>query len=115
MVFAFAFGSVYAGDKSGEFIGVMSEGTTITTGNSGSVESSSAGGLRAADPAKVIQNGVTDFTGRTYDSLCIPAEGTTMNSRSVESSSAGSLRAANSAQSLQNGVTDFTGGTYDIL
>ncbi len=33
------------------------------------VESSNAGGIRAEEPALPLMNGITDFSGNTYDSL----------------------------------------------
>jgi hypothetical protein len=56
-------------------------------------------------------NGVTDFSGSTYDSfVAIPAQS---NGAMVEGSGAGGLRDWNEA--LSNGITDFSGSTYDSL
>lgn len=54
-----------------------------------------------------LGNGVTDFTGKSYDVFEIaPAA----DMKAYESSAAGSRR---DAGELYNGVTDFTGRSYD--
>jgi len=54
-------------------------------------------------------NGITDFSGNTYDSfVAIPAES---NGAMIEGSGAGGLRDWN--EGILNGVTDFSGNTYD--
>ena len=58
-----------------------------------------------------LNNGVTDFTGRSYDTLELnPA--TTVNS--IESSGPGGLRAG-ASEIFNNGVTDFSGRSYDTF
>lgn len=54
-----------------------------------------------------VGNGVTDFSGLTYDigPAGIPA--------SVEGISAGGMREAGEGLILDNGVTDFSGRTYE--
>lgn len=60
-----------------------------------------------------LNNGVTDFSGRTYDSLSIwPGETT---SGWVEHEAAGGYRGEASGAVISNGVTDFSGRTYDSL
>jgi hypothetical protein len=55
-----------------------------------------------------VNNGVTDFTGRSYETLELnPA----IAVNSFESSGAGSLRAGD--YMAANGVTDFSGRSYD--
>ncbi len=54
-------------------------------------------------------NGVTDFSGSTYDSfVAIPPE---LNGAMNEGAGAGGLRDA--TEGISNGVTDFSGSTYD--
>ena len=62
-----------------------------------------------------LNNGVTDFTGKTYDVLeMAPAAGIEHNV--FESSAAGGVRLAeNDKEQLHNGITDFSGRTYDML
>jgi len=56
-------------------------------------------------------NGITDFSGSTYDSfVAIPTES---NGALIEGSGAGGLRDA--TEEISNGVTDFSGSTYDPL
>lgn len=57
-----------------------------------------------------LHNGVTDFSGRSYDTLEISS---TAALNSVGAVSAGGLRAEGKA--LYNGVTDFSGRSYDIV
>ena len=54
-----------------------------------------------------VGNGVTDFSGLTYD---IGSAGITA---SVEGVSAGGMREAGEGLILNNGVTDFSGKTYE--
>ena len=66
---------------------------------------------------KELRNGVTDFSGRTYDTLSdisMAAPGVS-HGAAVESSNAGGLRSAGPDMESSNGVTDFTGRTYDTL
>jgi len=56
-------------------------------------------------------NGVTDFSGLTYDSLVVIPEES--NSAMIESSGAGGL--SDPIEGTSNGVTDFSGLTYDSL
>ena len=54
-------------------------------------------------------NGITDFSGSTYDSfVAIPEES---DAAMLEGSGAGGLDAA--SEGISNGVTDFSGNTYD--
>ena len=61
--------------------------------------------------AAELNNGITDFTGRSYDTFDI-GNGAMIGS-SVEGVSAGGLREDTSMKELSNGVTDFSGRTYD--
>ena len=60
-------------------------------------------------------NGVTDFAGRTYDTLEIsPILGVAHGA--FEGSAAGGIRlAASDTEQLYNGLTDFSGRTYDTI
>jgi hypothetical protein len=58
-----------------------------------------------------LNNGVTDFTGRSYETL-EPNPAITVNS--IESSGAGGLRAGEN-EILNNDVTDFSGRSYDTF
>jgi hypothetical protein len=64
----------------------------------------------ALGTAYAADNGVTDFTGRSYDTFEI---GPVADSNSMEGVSAGGLRADDSE--LGNGVTDFSGRAYDTF
>lgn len=58
-----------------------------------------------------LHNGVTDFSGQSYDSLSIwPGEAT---GGWVEHEAAGGYREEASGKALYNGVTDFSGRAYD--
>jgi hypothetical protein len=57
-------------------------------------------------------NGVTDFTGKSYDMFEI---GPAADISHVEGSAAGGLRAGETIEKLHNGVTDFTGKSYDTF
>lgn len=60
-------------------------------------------------------NGVTDFTGKTYDTLEI-APAVNVEHNAFESSAAGGIRLAEiDKDQLHNGVTDFSGRTYDTI
>ena len=60
-------------------------------------------------------NGVTDFTGRTYDTLEI-APAASIEHNAFEGAAAGGIRlAAIDTEQIHNGVTDFSGRTYDVL
>ncbi len=71
-------------------------------------------GVAYAGQSVTIDNGVTDFTGHTYDSLPLTVPRANIVP-SIEGSSAGGLRAEDPAVVLHNGITDFTGRTYDSL
>ncbi len=60
--------------------------------------------------AAELNNGVTDFSGKSYDTFDIGNGGS-----SVEGASAGGLREDASMMELSNGVTDFTGRSYDTF
>lgn len=67
----------------------------------------------AGDEArKVLSNGVTDFTGRSYDTLGLGPAGEIAH---ADVSAAGGLRAGKAIEKLHNGVTDFTGRSFDAL
>ena len=60
-------------------------------------------------------NGVTDFTGRTYNTLEI-APAASFEHNAFEGTAAGGSRLVESDNGkLYNGVTDFSGRTYDTL
>jgi hypothetical protein len=60
-------------------------------------------------------NGVTDFTGRTYNTLEI-APAASIEHNAFEGTAAGGTRLVESDNGkLHNGVTDFSGRTYDVL
>jgi hypothetical protein len=66
---------------------------------------------------KDLHNGVTDFSGRTYDTLSdisMAAPGA-VSGAIVEGLNAGGPRADVPGLELNNGVTDFSGRTYDTL
>jgi hypothetical protein len=70
------------------------------------------GSAYAVELNKELYNGVTDFTGRSYDTFEI----TPMNEvKGIEGASAGGLRTGEAAKELYNGVTDFTGRSYDTF
>lgn len=81
------------------------------------VEGSNAGGLRSAEPGTQLINGITDYSGRSYDTLSdlsMASTGASLGA-SAESSHAGGLRTAESGNRAFNGITDFTGKSNDIL
>jgi hypothetical protein len=57
-------------------------------------------------------NSVTDFTGRSYDTLELAQ---IREIAHVEGSGAGGLRAGEAMKELSNGVSDFSGKLYDSL
>ncbi len=65
--------------------------------------------------ASGIGNGITDFTGRSYDE--VPVFGSMESgpmSGVVEGSNAGGLRSVDlGIEEMNNGITDFTGGSYE--
>lgn len=82
-----------------------------------SMDGSNAGGLRSAEPGMELTNGITDYSGRSYDTLAdisITSPGVSSGA-SAEGSHAGGLRAAGSANQAFNGITDFTGTLNDVL
>ncbi len=69
----------------------------------------------AMEGSRVLNNGATDFSGRTYDSLSdISLAALDTGAAYVESSEAGGMRPADSI-GVSNGATDFSGRTYDSL
>ena len=57
-------------------------------------------------------NGVTDFSGKSYEAGDrVLAGGITF----AEGSAAGGLRASEAVEKLHNGATDFTGKSYDTF
>lgn len=82
--------------------------TTMTT-----VFALTLGLAYAGDEAgKVLTNGVTDFTGRSYDTL---GPGPAGEIAHADGSAAGGLRAGEAIVKLYNGATDFTGRSFDTL
>jgi hypothetical protein len=70
-----------------------------------------ADAMTAMTGEKEIHNGVTDFSGQSYDSLSIwPGEAT---GGWVEHGAAGGYREEAPSGAFYNGVTDFSGRTYD--
>jgi len=70
-----------------------------------------ADAMTAMSGEKEIHNGVTDFSGQSYDSLSIwPGEAT---GGWVEHEAAGGYREEVPSLPSYNGVTDFSGRTYD--
>ncbi len=72
----------------------------------------------AGEGNKVISNGITDFTGRSYDEVPVFSSvgSSAMLSDSIESSNAGGLRSSDlGIEGMNNGITDFTGRTYDAV
>jgi hypothetical protein len=61
----------------------------------------------------VLSNGVTDFSGRSYDIGTAAPEA--MEAAFVESSHAGGFRAEEPGIELFNGATNFSGRTNDTL
>jgi hypothetical protein len=57
-----------------------------------------------------LSNGITDFTGRTYDTL----EPAAASSEWIVSSGAGGLVTVEPGKELYNGITDFTGKTDNL-
>lgn len=111
MVFVVTLGVAYAAGYNGvtDFTGKNNDSIELgPLAAAKSVESVSAGGLRAAQ--KELYNGITDFTGKSYEDFEI---GPLAGGKSVERESAGGLRTPE--QKLHNGVTDFTGMTHDNI
>ncbi len=70
-----------------------------------------AGDPRVAEEIAKLSNGITDFTGKSYDDPALATIQT--DNPSVEGSSAGGPRAVEVFKDLANGVTDFSGRSYD--
>lgn len=61
-------------------------------------------------------NGVTDFAGRTYDTLEISPAMSVEHGAYEEGAAAGGIRLAeNGTEQIHNGITDFSGRTYDTV
>ncbi len=63
-----------------------------------------------------LYNGITDFSGRSYDN--VPDFGPAANAvvdTGEESSAAGGLRSDEPGIELNNGITDFSGRSYDMV
>ncbi len=72
----------------------------------------------AGEGNKVISNGITDFTGRSYDEVPVFSSvgSSAMLSDSIESTNAGGLRSADlGIETMNNGITDFTDRSYDTV
>jgi hypothetical protein len=82
-----------------------------------SVEGANAGGMRSVEPGIELNNGVTDVSGRTYDTLSDISMAAPGASRvaSVEGSHAGGPRTEISGKGSLNGISDFSGSTCDSL
>ncbi len=64
------------------------------------------------------ENGVTDFTGKSYDEVPVFSSvgSSAMLSDSIESTNAGGLRSADlGIETMNNGITDFTDRSYDAV
>ncbi len=82
-----------------------------------SMEVTNAGGIRSVELGMGLNNAVTDFSGKSYDSLAdlnVASLGE-RQSATAEGSHAGGLRSVENGIESFNGVTDFTGRSYDIL
>ena len=115
MVFVLTLGFAYAANN-----GVTNfSGLNYDIGPAGvptaSVESVNAGGIREEGPSLSLGNSVTDFSGKTYDTLSDIGLAAPVSSSKpvVESIHGGGLRRDEPSKELFNGVTDFTGRTYD--
>jgi hypothetical protein len=72
-------------------------------------------GFGMAYAGSALNNGVTDFTGKTYDVLEMAAFADAGNSIQ-EGAAAGGIRLVGSeTEQIHNGITDFSGRTYDTL
>lgn len=63
-------------------------------------------------------NGITDFTGKSYDEVPVFSSvgSSAMLSDSIESTNAGGLRSADlGIETMNNGITDFTDRSYDAV
>ena len=61
-------------------------------------------------------NGVTDFTGRTYDTLETSHAMGVEHGAYEDGAAAGGIRLAeNDTEQIHNGITDFSGRTYDTV
>ncbi len=81
------------------------------------VEGANAGVIQSAGLGMELTNGVTDFSGKSYESLediSVASLGE-KQSATAEGSHAGGLRSVEPGVGSFNGVTDFTGRSYDIL
>jgi hypothetical protein len=121
MVFVLSLGVAYAdaGNNFGSNKTIINNNYDIGPADvpATSMEGVNAGGLRSTEPGMVLSNGITDFTGRSYDTLSDIGIASPDASRvsSVEGSHAGGLRTAGSGNRAFNGITDFTGRSYDVL
>ena len=136
MVFALAIGAAYAGMEGGHdvmFNGITnfsargydttSDALKIDAADWGvvrgvaEVEGASAGGLRAGEIELHPYNGITNFSGRGYDTtsdaLKIDAADWGAVRSPIEGASAGGLRAGEIELHPYNGVTDFSGRSYN--
>jgi hypothetical protein len=73
-----------------------------------SMEGISAGGMRDEGPGLLLDNGVTDFSGKTYEDSNL-----TIKPAIIEAAHAGGMRDEGPAKEFFNVVTDFSGRTYD--
>ncbi len=63
-----------------------------------------------------LSNGITNFTGLTYDTVSgLGPVAVGEEEAAVESSAAGSMRSDEPGIVLGNGITDFTGLSYDVI
>ncbi len=62
-----------------------------------------------------LYNGITDFSGRTYDAVPDFGPAASAVVDTGENSAAGGLRSDNPGIELKNGITDFSGRSYDMV
>ena len=72
-----------------------------------------AGDPRIAEEIAELSNGITDFSGRSYDSPVTTPDRLAGVRESVEGNEAGGPRSVEVFKGLYNGITDFSGRSYD--
>lgn len=72
-----------------------------------------AGDPRIAEEIAELSNGITDFSGASYDHPGVTPDRLAAVRESVEGNEAGGPRAVELFKDLYNGITDFSGRSYD--
>ncbi len=74
------------------------------------------GAAYAMEGDRELDNGITSFTGLTYDTVSgIGPVAVGEAETPVESSAAGGMRSDEPGIALGNGITDFSGLSYDVI